>query len=663
MKSKLYFCYFTAFVSISIANGLNQTSYKSMYNIDPLTDAMEVRKIKTQIISKYFNDNMDPCEDFYEFTCGKYYRENATNEFNKMQMASLKRIRNELETDDSMATKDEIKVKKFFKSCMNSRDQLLKDTEKLKDFVKELGPIPILMGDMWKENSNDWRTLHSQIFHKTVKGGLFDFNVISNFNGSSINYVSLTQPSKWMFNPFNLLEKENLITNIFEKYFQINSSLAKEASRNIVALEEDLTKAQYVSKSDYALETIEDLQTKYLALWDTQKLITQALGFTPKYMVVQHEYLGKVFEVLQNHTPENLLNYIFLCYINNYIFHPDETSNMIENKCLEIIETYFYDTLANLIYRKYPEGQHKDNIMFIWDNLKEAFEAVYNMPQMSWMPNETRQLALDKLKAMELEIMGVDNVKKNDFLNLDLNVNNYLYNINAFFNMESENVRSQIKEACMISRKTKSNAPHYSYEENIVRLPVSYLEPFFILSPSYPNFYNFANLGFILGQEMTHAFDTIGRKYDNQKNFKDWWDPKFTRYFYNISDCLMAQYKAFNSSGQSLPFGEDVANENLADNVAVYVAFGAYMQWYNKTKEHGLEVFPTKTYNNRQWFFIAFGQMLCANMKADYIPPKVIPHVPEKFRVNSCVTNFPAFWNTFNCPKGSGMHPMNLCKL
>lgn len=53
---------------------------------------------------------------------------------------------------------------------------------------------------------------------------------------------------------------------------------------------------------------------------------------------------------------------------------------------------------------------------------------------------------------------------------------------------------------------------------------------------------NYGSLGHVIGHELTHAFDNLGRKYDKAGNLVNWWEPESDKEFHSRIECLIHQY-------------------------------------------------------------------------------------------------------------------------
>ena len=60
-------------------------------------------------------------------------------------------------------------------------------------------------------------------------------------------------------------------------------------------------------------------------------------------------------------------------------------------------------------------------------------------------------------------------------------------------------------------------------------LPAAVLNKANIYKEGRPKYMNFAAIGFWIGHEITHGFDSRGRHYNEDGNLKEWWDDETER--------------------------------------------------------------------------------------------------------------------------------------
>ena len=127
----------------------------------------------------------------------------------------------------------------------------------------------------------------------------------------------------------------------------------------------------------------------------------------------------------------------------------------------------------------------------------------------------------------------------------------------------------------------------YSFVENSIQFPAGILQGHFFSSDR-PKYLNYGAIGWVIGHEVTHGFDDVGRQFDENGNLVDWWHPETEKRYVKRAQCMVDQY-----GGYSMPQvpgltvnGVNTQGENIADNGGIKEAYRAYDAW---TRKHGEE--------------------------------------------------------------------------
>ena len=56
---------------------------------------------------------------------------------------------------------------------------------------------------------------------------------------------------------------------------------------------------------------------------------------------------------------------------------------------------------------------------------------------------------------------------------------------------------------------------------------------------------NFGAIGMVMGHELTHGFDNMGRLYDKHGNLDNWWGNESAKQFEEKTQCLVDQYSKY----------------------------------------------------------------------------------------------------------------------
>lgn len=172
------------------------------------------------------------------------------------------------------------------------------------------------------------------------------------------------------------------------------------------------------------------------------------------------------------------------------------------------------------------------------------------------------------------------------------------------------------------------------------------------------------NSGVVIGHEFGHALDRNGIQYGpfgDQGNV--WLSKKDHDRFEKSINAMIAKYNgsaSVCSRTNSLPYrinGTLVINEALADHVGLKAAFRALQQNDDKT---AIEDVRFSMFTKEQIFFLAFANQYCKDKSADWKAEEFTDvHPTGPFRVNIALQNLPEFAETFRCPVGTAMNPID----
>jgi endothelin-converting enzyme len=185
-----------------------------------------------------------------------------------------------------------------------------------------------------------------------------------------------------------------------------------------------------------------------------------------------------------------------------------------------------------------------------------------------------------------------------------------------------------------------------------------------LLFPGAPSYLSYGSIGFISGHEITHGFDSNGRQFNNDRQFKDWWDDKSVAQFTNRTKCFVEQYSniqavdhtgtPFLNASDDKPLyvnGALTLAENIADAGGIGNAFDAW-------KEHEASA-PSQTlpglecFTKEQLFYVSAGQTWCSKFTAEGMSNFLErdSHAPPFARIKGFTQNSRGFREAFQCKK------------
>jgi len=315
-------------------------------------------------------------------------------------------------------------------------------------------------------------------------------------------------------------------------------------------------------------------------------------------------------------------------------------------------------------------------------NVEEITKAIINeflsdISNSDWMDEKTKQQAKEKLVNLILKIGYPEFII--DPLKLDLYYDNLNVTDSYFRNKLNSNKFKMIREMKKLFHNTDKTewrgppsvvAAAYSADENAIIITAGILQkPFY--DPSFPKSLTFGAIGSIIGHEVTHGFDNMGRRFDMNGNMLDWWSNKSSEVFEKRSQCFIEQYNEYTVNGQHVN-GRSTLGENIADNGGLKLSYAAYNTWLKNHEgkdvllEHNEDpLLPSLNMTRHQQFFLAMAQTWCASFTDQATKTQLTsdPHSPPMFRVKGVLRNFPAFYEHFNCASSTSCMENKQCSL
>ncbi|TDH71096.1 hypothetical protein CCR75_005735 [Bremia lactucae] len=308
------------------------------------------------------------------------------------------------------------------------------------------------------------------------------------------------------------------------------------------------------------------------------------------------------------------------------------------------------------------------------------------LDHVDWLDASTRNAALVKLANMT-NLIGHSMQHKHFPLELQREAP-LATNLAIVAKYEFQRIMGRIGSLVDRTEWSMSSADVNAYYEataNKIVFPAGILQPPFFGQNRHPA-RNFGSIGSIIGHELTHGFDDSGRHYGGDGNLVDWWSHATATEFQERTSCLVAQYNRYqvNSSTEVDKLlghvnGNYTLGENIADNGGVKLAFMAYHAFLaKKTRQLHTSVIDNTKEATRssdklklppvvadRLFYISFAQTFCSK-KSDASAIKSLasdPHAPGRWRINGVASNSPDFTQAFSCPAGSTMNSKTKCQV
>ncbi|KAL2863627.1 M13 family metallopeptidase [Aspergillus lucknowensis] len=299
----------------------------------------------------------------------------------------------------------------------------------------------------------------------------------------------------------------------------------------------------------------------------------------------------------------------------------------------------------------------------IVSDIKDRF--VYTLDQTGWMSPEVRKLGIQKVgnivqkigyPTKSPDVMDPVDVEKY-YRSLSISNDTFFENGVAVAKFDVE------KDWSKLGKPTDRNewgmtAPtvnaYYNPPGNEIVFPAGIMQPPVFYGPATPLYLAYGAFGAVSGHELSHAFDSTGRHYDETGNYTDWWDEKTVKSFTERAQCFVDQYAEFTVPGKdSEPLhvnGRLTLGENIADAGGLAAAYHA---WKKRDEAHPDPQLPgLSAFSKEQLFFMSFANWWCSKTTPEAAQEAIYndPHAPKPARITGTMANSLEFQEAFNCP-------------
>jgi len=300
----------------------------------------------------------------------------------------------------------------------------------------------------------------------------------------------------------------------------------------------------------------------------------------------------------------------------------------------------------------------KQRMLKMVSELEKAF--AQDIQGLSWMSDDTKKRALEKLQAITNRIGYPD--KWRDYSSLNIVRGDALGNAERSRVFEFQRTVNKIGKPV-----DKSDWPYppttidasYNAQQNDITFPAGILQPPFYDRRA-DDALNYGAIGAVIGHELSHGFDDKGAQFDGQGELRNWWTDQDKAAFQNRGSCIQEQYSDYTAVADIKLNGKLTLGENIADNGGVRIAYLALID-----SLAGKEPPPLDGLTAKQRFFAGFANLWCQN-RTDAVArmlANVDSHAPGKDRVNGTVSNMPEFKEAFHCKPDAPMVRENACRV
>nr|MDE7420114.1 M13 family metallopeptidase [Muribaculaceae bacterium] len=309
------------------------------------------------------------------------------------------------------------------------------------------------------------------------------------------------------------------------------------------------------------------------------------------------------------------------------------------------------EAVGKLYVEKYFPEENKEYMKNLVENLRKALGK--HIQNLSWMTEETKAKALEKLDTFTVKIGYPDKWKDYSDIHIDPK-KSYLENVLEASKWYVKDNYSKMnkpvdKDEWHMTPQTVN--AYYNPTTNEVCFPAAILQPPYF-DPTADDALNYGAIGVIIGHEMTHGFDDSGRQFDKNGNLSEWWTKEDADRFKALADHLVAQFDAIEVAPGVHANGRFTLGENIADQGGLRIALTAYLDSLSDKAMQEID-----GYTPLQRFYIAYANVWAGNIREEEIQlsTKTDPHSLGKLRVNATLKNIDEFFKAFGINEGDLM--------
>ena len=280
--------------------------------------------------------------------------------------------------------------------------------------------------------------------------------------------------------------------------------------------------------------------------------------------------------------------------------------------------------------------------------------AVYRerLQNTSWLGEDTRKKAIEKLDALKVRVAYPDDWSLYDYTGLTLKSKeeggNLLTNVMAIKEMNREqNVQKALTPIDSNMWITTQAAPQtvnafYYFLDNSINIPAGILGGDFY-DPEASEEKMMGTIGMIIGHEITHGFDTGGSQFDKDGNLKNWWTSEDKAAFANRTAKVAEYFGQFEVLPGVFVNGQLTIGETVADlgGLSCMLEIAGTMEDFDYTT-----------------FFTSYATLWKeqASQNILELQTRTDAHPPGYLRTNAIVQQVQEFYDTFNVTEGDGMY-------
>ncbi|EYE94245.1 M13 family metallopeptidase [Aspergillus ruber CBS 135680] len=645
--------------------------------------------------------NVDPCSDFDQYVCGGWrarhdMRPDQGSIFAGTSMAenAQTRLRHILEAPDALSSEDKEnfgKLRAAYQACLDESTISNRGSKPLEHVLAQLENVYSVKGVSDRDVKKNLTDAVLQLIKFDVEALVVPSVSPDDRDPDSVVIFivpvdEIGLPAREYYNNTVTVAE---YTKVAEKV--LGSFVSSKASiKDVVTFEAKLANAtpdtqtrEDITKS-YNPRTINETETLLpeISLSDIISVLAPSDYKNDRLIVGSPSYMESLSSILSESSRETVQLFFKWKIIQSFadsIEDPKvrplrEFNNKLDGKdpqateerwrkCINVLDGGLPWSLSRFYVLDSFSRASKELGDQIISDIKERF--VFTLDQSSWMSPEVKKLGIQKVGNIVQKI-GYPTKSPNvmDPSDIEEYYRDLKLSDETFFENQLATAEFQIQRLwSKLGKPTDRNewdmsAPtvnaYYNPPGNEIAFPAGIMQSPVFYGPSAPLYLTYGAFGAVSGHELSHAFDSSGRHYDETGNYTDWWDEKTVAGFEERAQCFVDQYSEFTVTGPDLkPLhvnGRLTLGENIADAGGLGAAFHA---WKKRDESKPDSLLPgLSTFSKEQLFFISYANWWCSKTTKEAAESAIYndPHAPKPARIIGTMANSREFKEAFQCP-------------
>ena len=633
-------------------------------------------------------ENLDttavPQNDFYQYACGGWMANNPLTpeysrfgSFDKLALNNLEQVNGliqELAQEKHQTGSVAQKIGDMYNLAM---DTARRDQEGLAPVQKTLDEIAAITS----------REQLSVALGKAMDYSLWALYVEADAMNSSMNILNECQAGFALGEKEYYLDTDEQTTAIRNAYVAYVEKLfglfgfddAAQRAQTVLRMETRLATAAYNNVElrdpvrNYNKMSIDELQNLVPQLdW---KAYFRAMEIAPDSLSVgQIPHLQEAGRMLADEPLEDLKTLFTwqvidgaASYLTTEIYNASfdfygrvlsgkEEPSPLWKRAVGVVNGTLGEAVGQMYVAKYFPEENKARMLALVKNLQKALGI--RISNLTWMSDETKAKALEKLNAITIKIGYPDTWR--DYTKLEVNpAETYYANLQRAAKFEQDYSMSYLgkpvdKTKWYMTPQTVN--AYYNPSSNEICFPAGILQyPFFDMSAD--DAFNYGAIGVVIGHEMTHGFDDQGCQFDKDGNMVNWWTAEDKAAFDARTKVMEEAFNKIEVAPGVHANGAFTLGENIADHGGLQVSYLAFT--LNEESKAEKDRLRTRDgFTPAQRFFLAYANVWAGNIRPEEIlnRTKSDPHSLGRWRVNGALPQIGAWYDAWNVTEESPLY-------